>query len=127
MKIAHTALYVSDLEREKDFFLRYFGATAGKRYHNPKTGFSSYFILFEGDTRLEIMSRAETAAEPHSPYTVGYHHISLSLGSPEQVDTLTETLRAADVSIEGEPRTTGDGYYESVILDPEGNRIELTV
>ena len=29
--------------------------------------------------------------------------------------------------IEGEPRTTGDGYYESVVLDPEGNRIEITV
>lgn len=24
------------------------------------------------------------------------------------------------------PRTTGDGYYESCILDPEGNQIEIT-
>jgi lactoylglutathione lyase len=24
------------------------------------------------------------------------------------------------------PRVTGDGYFESVLLDPEGNRIELT-
>lgn len=127
MKIAHAALYVSDLEQEKEFFLRYFGASAGNRYHNPKTGFSSYFILFDGDTKLEIMNRAETAGDPHSPYAAGYHHISLSLGSREEVDTLTKTLRSAGVCIEGEPRTTGDGYYESVILDPEGNRIELTV
>ena len=25
------------------------------------------------------------------------------------------------------PRTTGDGYYESCIIGPEGNQIEITV
>ncbi|MFY9858355.1 MAG: glyoxalase/bleomycin resistance/extradiol dioxygenase family protein, partial [Exiguobacterium chiriqhucha] len=25
------------------------------------------------------------------------------------------------------PRTTGDGYYESVLLDPEQNKLELTI
>lgn len=25
------------------------------------------------------------------------------------------------------PRRTGDGFYESAVLDPEGNRIEITV
>jgi lactoylglutathione lyase len=25
------------------------------------------------------------------------------------------------------PRTTGDGYYESCILDGEGNQIEMTI
>ena len=51
----------------------------------------------------------------------------MSLGSAELVDELTERLRDAGYTIAGEPRTTGDGYYESVILDPEGNRIELTI
>ena len=53
-------------------------------------------------------------------------HLAISLGSKEKVDTLTERLRKNGVRIIGEPRTTGDGYYESVIADPEGNLIELT-
>jgi lactoylglutathione lyase len=42
------------------------------------------------------------------------------------VDSLTERLRADNYIIESEPRTTGDGFYESVILDTEGNLIEIT-
>ena len=42
------------------------------------------------------------------------------------MDRLTENLRNAGHTIVGEPRTTGDGYYESVVLDPEENRIEIT-
>lgn len=126
MKIAHAALYVTDLEGEKRFFEQHFGAKANRLYHNPKTGFSSYFMAFEGETTLELMSRPETVREEHSPYAAGYAHISLSLGSRAAVDALTEKMRAAGVPIAGEPRTTGDGYYESVIRDPEGNLIELT-
>jgi lactoylglutathione lyase len=42
------------------------------------------------------------------------------------VDELTERLREHGVAVIDGPRRTGDGYHESVVLDPEGNRIELT-
>jgi len=56
----------------------------------------------------------------------GLIHFAISTGSKQTVDHLTEQLRADGYEIVGEPRTTGDGYYESVVLDPEGNRIEIT-
>jgi len=43
------------------------------------------------------------------------------------VNALTNQLREDGYAILGEPRTTGDGYYESVIQDPDGNRIEITI
>ena len=58
---------------------------------------------------------------------LGYAHLALSLGSREEVDTAVLTLLARGVPIKSEPRMTGDGYYEAVILDPEGNMVELTV
>jgi lactoylglutathione lyase len=56
----------------------------------------------------------------------GWAHIAFSVGSEQAVDSLTERLRSDGYTIAGETRTTGDGYYESVILDPEGNQIEIT-
>jgi lactoylglutathione lyase len=57
----------------------------------------------------------------------GLIHFAISVGSKQTVDELTERLRSDGYSIVGEPRTTGDGYYESVVLDPENNRIEITL
>ena len=58
---------------------------------------------------------------------LGFAHLSFSVGSKEEVDRLTQKMSDDGISIVGDPRTTGDGYYESVVLDPEGNRIEITV
>lgn len=58
--------------------------------------------------------------------TNGLAHISISVGSKEKVDDLTEIVRHDGFSVVGEPRTTGDGYYESVVADPEGNYVEIT-
>lgn len=55
--INHAALYVNDLEAAKDFFVTYLGATSNDEYHNPTTNFRSYFLSFDGNTRLEIMTR----------------------------------------------------------------------
>jgi len=57
----------------------------------------------------------------------GLIHFAVSVGSEGAVNTLTEQLRKDGITIVGEPRTTGDGYYESAVLDPEGNRIEITI
>ncbi|GAA4824369.1 VOC family protein [Algivirga pacifica] len=128
MKIEHLAIWVNDLERMKAFYEHYFDGEAGEKYHNPQKNFSSYFIRFSEGCRLELMNKPDIPQNLNSSileYT-GIIHFAVSVGSKEKVDALTEQLRRDGYRIIGEPRTTGDGYYESVILDPENNRIEIT-
>jgi lactoylglutathione lyase len=56
---------------------------------------------------------------------MGLTHLAIALGSERAVDALTSKLKEAGVPVLDGPRRTGDGYYESVVLDPEGNRIEI--
>lgn len=126
MTIAHIALYVQDLERSRSFFVRYFGAVSNEGYHNRTTDFRSYFLTFSDGARLELMHHPEMQnAEKHLRRT-GFAHMAFRIGSKEAVDALTEQLRADGYAVISGPRTTGDGYYESCILDAEGNQIELT-
>jgi len=113
----------------RDFYIEHFGAACGDRYENPRKSFTSYFIEFESGARLELMHSAVEVAEgrDRSPIAFGYAHIAVSVGSEERVEQLTCNLDAAGCQIVGAPRRTGDGYYESVVLDPEGNTIEITV
>lgn len=129
MKIEHLAIWANDLERLKNFYIKYFGASANEKYVNPKKQFESYFLSFDGGARLEIMKRPDIPAnqnDVHQQY-LGLIHFAVSVGSKETVDSLTKKLADDGFEIVGNPRTTGDGYYESVVLDPEGNRIEITV
>lgn len=126
MKIEHMAMYVEDLEGAKDFFETYFNGVAGEKYHNAKTGFTSYFLAFQGRSRLEIMNIASAVPGEGQP-RLGFAHVAFSTGSKEMVDSLTERLKAAGYEVVSGPRTTGDGYYESCIKDKEGNFIEVTV
>lgn len=126
MKIEHIALYVKDIERARNFFVKYFAAVSNDLYRNPKTGFSSYFLRFGDGARLELMYRSDIAERSEQP-AAGYAHIAFSVGSRENVISLTERLRVDGYRVVGEPRTTGDGCFESVISDPEGNLIEITV
>lgn len=129
MHIEHIALWTHDLERARAFYTIYFEGSAGEKYVNPAHGFASYFISFAGGARLELMQMDGIPANANSPerQSVGWIHAAFSVGSRAQVDTLTERLRGDGYRVVGEPRTTGDGYYESVVLDPDGNRIEITV
>lgn len=129
MNIDHIAVWVADLEKMKDFYTFYFGGIPGQKYFNPKTQFSSYFISFDTGCRLELMHRPSLVKTDKNERfnQLGIVHFAISAGSEEEVDTLTEKLREAGYGIIGEPRTTGDGYYESVALDPEGNQIEITI
>lgn len=52
-------------------------------------------------------------------------HFAIEVESIEFVDLLTERLRKDGYTIASEQRRTGDGYYESGILDPEGNYVEI--
>ena len=120
-------MYVNDLERAKDFFVKYLGGKANDGYHNSRTDFRSYFISFDGGARLEIMNKPEMMDFEKPLNRTGYVHIAFSVGSKEQVDELTDHLRSAGFEVVSGPRTTGDGYYESCIVAIEGNQIELTV
>lgn len=129
MKIEHIAIWCKDLEKMKDFYVKFFDATANLRYHNPKNQFYSYFLRFETGARLELMQMPgipDNANDVMAQFT-GLIHFAVSVGSEQNVNELTERLRNAGIRIVGEPRTTGDGYYESAVLDIEGNRIEITV
>ena len=126
IRIEHVALLTRDLERLRDFYARYFGATAGARYENPRKGFQSYFLSFSGGTRIELMCAADLAERATEPTRIGYAHVAIALGSESAVDALTARLRSDGYPVLDGPRRTGDGYYESVVLDPDGNRIELT-
>ena len=127
MKIEHAAMYVNDLERVRDFFVRYFDAVSNDGYHNIKTGFRSYFLSFSDGARLEIMNRPDMSDGDKDVMHTGYIHLAFSTGSREKVDKLTKKLKDDGYEILSGPRTTGDGYYESCVLGPEGNQIEITV
>jgi lactoylglutathione lyase len=122
MAIAHVALWATDLDRVCAFY-EALGATRGPRYDNPAKGFSSHFLSWPGSgVRLEVMHRA--GLERPAAGAAGWAHVALALGSEDAVDRAATAL--ADRLVDG-PRRTGDGYYECVVLDPEGNRVELTV
>ena len=127
MQIHHIALWTNDLERLKNFYTGYFNALANHKYHNENKQFTSYFIRFEEGAQLEIMQMPgikDTKKEWTTP-SLGLVHFSIALGSRSKVNELTEILRRDGYRIVSEPRQTGDGYYESCILDPDGNRVEL--
>jgi len=128
MKIEHLAIWVDNLETMRQFYLKYFDFTSGEKYTNEKKGFTAYFLMFgDGKTRLELMNRKDIIHEPNKRgFMKGIAHFAISVGGKEAVNQLTERLRADNYTIESEPRTTGDGYYESVVLDPEGNYVEIS-
>ena len=149
MKIEHVAIWVKDIDNVCEFYRKYFGGVIQPLYHNPAKQFTSRFITFDDGARLEIMHRPDinvgTLTESKSNilgfgnvhtsvaaaltlrmFHVEQFHLAFSVGSKEKVDRLTQQMSDDGITIVGQPRTTGDGYYESVVLDPEGNRIEIT-
>lgn len=127
MKIEHIAMYVQDLEKTRDFFVKYFAAKSNAMYHNPNTDFKSYFLSFDDGARLEIMQKPGVEVQTENQMRTGFIHVAISVGSKEQVDKLTETLKQDGYTVTSGPRTTGDGYYESCVVAVEGNLIEIMV
>jgi lactoylglutathione lyase len=129
MHIEHIAMWTENLERLASFYRTYFGATVGDEYANPAKGFESRFLTFDTGARLEIMRTTAFSPVGHEPAAqrMGLTHFAVAVGSEARVDELTVRLRQDGYPILDGPRRTGDGYYESVTLDPDGNRIEITV
>jgi lactoylglutathione lyase len=126
--IEHVALWTTDMERSIRFYAMYFGADAGREYVNPSKGFRSVFLSFEGGARIEVMQTSKLSPVVLEPgaQRMGLTHMAISVGSVEQVDEVTRRLKEDGFTILDGPRRTGDGYYESVALDPDGNRVEIT-
>ena len=127
MKIEHIAMFVNDLEKARDFFIKYLGATSNDGYYNKDTGFRSYFLSFDDGARIEIMNKPGVSDMDKNLERTGYSHIAFSVGSSQEVDRLTKQLSMDGFKIISGPRTTGDGYYESCIVAIEDNRIEITI
>jgi len=126
-RIEHIAMWTRDLERLGNFYARYLGASLGDRYTNPAKGFESQFLTFESGARLELMQTSLLNPVGHEPgaQRMGLTHIAITVGTERRVDEVTASLREGGFQVLEGPRRTGDGYYESVVLDPDGNRIEL--
>jgi lactoylglutathione lyase len=125
IRVEHVALWVRDVDRVAAFYARYFGARIGERYENPRKGFQSRFLAFASGARLEVMARSDVGTRAASE-TLGFAHVAIAIGNEAAVDALATRFRADGVSVLDGPRRTGDGYYECVVLDPEGNRVEVT-
>lgn len=123
--IEHVAVWTHDLERLRAFYETHFGAQAGPKYLNPRKQFESYFLSFPAGGRLELMRRPDLTPAAPLP-AVGWAHLALAVGRPAEVDALAARLAAAGVPVLDGPRWTGDGYYECVVTDPDGNRVEVT-
>jgi lactoylglutathione lyase len=129
VRIEHVALWTEDIERLASFYERYFGATRGSQYANPPKGFQSLFLSFDSGARIELMKTTRLMPAKHSAGAerMGLTHFAVSVGSEDKVDRLTQRIKEDGYQVVDAPRRTGDGYYESVVLDPDGNRIEVTV
>lgn len=127
MVIEHIAMYVNDLERARDFFIKYLGGRSNDRYHNKNTDFRSYFISFDEGPRLELMNKPGLNDLEKPLDRTGYAHIAFSVGSKDKVNEITARLKKEGFEVVSGPRTTGDGYYESCIVAIEDNQIEITI
>jgi len=126
MNISHIAVWTFNIERLKDFYVKYFNCTANKKYQNKIKKLETYFLSFDSGAKLEIMNIPGLQKNVPELKT-GYAHIAISAGSKENVVEITGKIKNDGIKIKSEPRTTGDGFFESIIIDPDGNEIEITI
>jgi lactoylglutathione lyase len=127
MHIEHIAIWTHDLERLKTFYVAYFEGKANDKYVNTEKQFESHFVAFASGARLELMHMPAVPESYDRGQAIGYTHLAFSVGSEAAVDALTARLQEDGYQVVSGPRRTGDGYYESCVLDPDGNRVEIAV
>lgn len=128
MKIDHLALWCDDVETMRTFYMKYFGCASNEKYYNPTKKYTSYFLSFDDKgCRIELMHRPDITTEPiKRGFQKGMAHFDIEVGDEKMVDMMAEHFRQDGYTIVGEPRRTGDGYYEAAVLDPENNYVEIS-
>ena len=126
INITHIALYATDIEKSKEFYTKYFNGVNNEKYTNAE-GFSSYFITYSSGAQLELMSHTDLEFRPVIDKVNGWSHIAFSVGSKEEVLRITNLICDDGYELYSAPRNTGDGYFESAVADPDGNRVEITI
>jgi lactoylglutathione lyase len=128
MVIDHVAIWTPQLEKLKDYYVRYFNGKSNEKYLNKERHFESYFISFDSGTRLELMQMPgiphnlnDTVGKQH----MGIIHLSFGVENMEKVDDKFRELINDGYKILRGPRKTGDGYWEFETLDPDNNRVEV--
>jgi len=125
VSITHVAIYTVDLERLKMFYQKYFFAESNTKYQND-SGFSSYFLTFSSGAKIEIMSHENLEQREVIDKVNGLSHIAFSVGTKDGVIEVTERIVNDGYQLLSPPRYTGDGFFESCVADPDGNRVEIT-
>lgn len=125
IRLAHVALWTRDIDRLCAFWAQTFGASVGPLYQSRnRPGYQSRFLRFTSGAEVEVMAGPWVGGPP-AHEGQGYAHVALSLGSKAAVDDLAGRMRQQG-SLHAAPRHTGDGFYEAVLRDPDGNLIEIT-
>ncbi|MFC1236395.1 VOC family protein [Vibrio sp. F74] len=129
MKIDHVAIWCLDLEKMRYFYEYFFDTKCDEKYEDKNVGFASYFLTLPDGIRIELMAMDTVELPISDVYTqfIGLAHLAFSLGSETKVDDLTKKLVSDGYELLDGPCRTDNDYYVSVVLDPEGNRLELMV
>ena len=126
MIIEHVAIWTNDLEKLKDYYVKFFNGKSNQKYRNPTTLFESYFISFDSGCRLELMTNPDIKEKNGQTNYIGIAHFAFEVESKSEVDLKAQELKIAGFPILKGPRITGDGYYEFETVDVDGNKIEVT-
>ena len=125
MKIAHIALWTRQLEQQARFWVAFFDGEINEKYcSHTNPGFESFFVKIGDGIAIELMTKPGLVAQTADNNHTGWVHLAITVGGAEKVDTLANRAAAQGILV-SPPRTTGDGYYEAVIKDPDGNLIEI--
>ncbi|EPG9695410.1 TPA: VOC family protein [Klebsiella aerogenes] len=125
MKVAHIALWTRHLEQQAHFWVEFFAGEINEKYRSKTNpGFESYFVKIGSDVAIELMTKPGLHDSTHDNNHTGWVHLAIAVGGMEQVNALAKRAEMAGILVSA-PRTTGDGYYEAVIKDPDGNLVEI--
>jgi len=129
MKLEHVAIWCLDLEKMRYFYQTFFEAKCSDKYENLTIEYASYVLTLPDGIHIELMSMKTITAPLADVYTqfIGLAHLAFSVGSKEKVDKLIKKFILDGYELLDDPCRIKNGYYENTVLDPEGNRLKISV